>query len=363
MYEIRVQRKKLEHPYVMHTTPEDIEILLQDAASAFHTATGLYAEAVPASTRSDLQPEGSMRLDLGDGGICILPVTVRRAVDRFSAVFPIMEMQRRLGQKVLLVTSYVSPDMAERLRSHDIPFIDTAGNVSLRLPNALLYVVGRRAPAGGVPARRARTASPKQLEVLFALIANPGLLSAPYRSIANAAGVALSTVNLALDDLLQRGLVGAGDDGKRRFIDWARVIDEWSTLYPLRLRPKLASKRFSATRPDWWQGIDLHRYDAVLGGEAAAEKLAHNLRAERITLYAGSATPRELILDARLKADPGGEVEIVQRFWPAGLALAAVAVPSIAHPVLVYADLLDTGESRNVEAARQIREQYLAYPP
>ncbi|SPA18022.1 conserved hypothetical protein [Cupriavidus taiwanensis] len=304
-----------------------------------------------------------MRFDLGEGGSCTLPVMVRRLVDRFSAVTPIVELQHRLGQKVLLVTAYVSPDMAERLRSHDIAFIDTAGNVSLRLPNALLYVVGRRAPAGGVSARRVRTASPKQLEVLFALIANPGLLNAPYRSIANAAGVALSTVNLALDDLLQRSLVGAGDDGKRRFIDWARVVDEWATLYPLRLRPKLASKRFSATRPDWWRVIDLHRYDAVLGGEAAAEKLAHNLRAERITLYADSATPRELILDARLKADPGGEVEIVQRFWPAGLALTTEVAPTVAHPVLVYADLLDTGESRNVEAARQIREQYLAYPP
>ncbi|WP_116602653.1 type IV toxin-antitoxin system AbiEi family antitoxin [Cupriavidus alkaliphilus] len=346
----------------MYKTPADNETLLHAAASAFRTATALHAEAVPASMRVD-QQDGSMRFDLGAGGSCTLPVMVRRVVDRFAAVTPIVELQHRLGQKVLLVTSYVSPDMAERLRSHDIPFIDTAGNVSLRLPSALLYVVGRRAPAGGVPQRRARTASPKQLAVLFALIANPGLLNAPYRSIANAAGVALSTVNLALDDLLKRSLVGAGDDGKRRFIDWARVVDEWATLYPLRLRPKLASKRFSATRPDWWQGIDLQRYDAVLGSEAAAEKLAHNLRAERITLYAGSATPRELILDARLKADPGGEVEIVQRFWPAGLALATEVAPTVGHPVLVYADLLETGESRNVEAARQIREQYLAYPP
>ncbi|WP_111517162.1 type IV toxin-antitoxin system AbiEi family antitoxin [Cupriavidus phytorum] len=346
----------------MRKTPVDNEFLLHAAASAFHNATGLGA-AVPASSRSDLQPDGAMRFDLGDGRICTLPVTVRRAVDRFSAVSPIAEMQRRLGQKMLLVTSYVSADMAERLRSHDIAFIDTAGNVSLRFPDALIYVVGRRAPAGSVPARRARTASPKQLEVLFALIADPGLLNAPYRSIANAAGVALSTVNLALDDLLQRGLAGVGDDGKRRFSDWARVVDEWATLYPLRLRPKLASKRFTATRPEWWQRIDLQRYDAVLGGEAAAEKLAHNLRAERITLYAGSATPRELILDARLKADPAGEVEIVHRFWPAGLTSATVVAPSVAHPVLVYADLLDTGESRNVEAARQIRSKYLAYHP
>jgi hypothetical protein len=284
-------------------------------------------------------------------------------VDRFSAVSGIAELQHRAGQKLLLVTPHVSPEMAERLRSNDIAFLDTAGNVSLSLPDALVYVVGRRPAEQAGPKPRARTGSPKQLEVLYALMTDPTLVDAPYRTIASKAGVALSTVNLALDDFVNRGLLAAGPDGKRRFSDWDRVVDEWAALYPLRLRPRLASRRFAATRPDWWHAIDLARHDAVLGGEAAAEKLAHNLRAERITLYAGSVTPRELIREARLKADPDGEVEIVQRFWSASSTPVAAVSPDVAHPILVYADLLDTGESRNVEAARQIRERYLAHRP
>lgn len=306
---------------------------------------------------------GAMRFDLGQGRIFTLPVAVKRSVDRFSAVAHVAELQHRAGRKLLLVTSHVSPEMADRLRSNDIAFLDTAGNVSLALPDALLYVVGRRLPEQGMPKQRARTGSPKQLEVLYAMMTRPELLAAPYRTIASAAGVALSTVNLALDDLLNRGLLAVGPHGKRCFSDWDRVLDEWATLYPLRLRPKLPSRRFAATRRDWWHAIDLARHDAVLGGEAAAEKLAHNLRAERITLYAGSVTPRELLLEARLKADPDGEVEVVQRFWPASSRTDTTFTPDVAHPILVYADLLDTGESRNVEAARQIRETLLAHRP
>ncbi|KWR74994.1 hypothetical protein RM96_34900 [Cupriavidus sp. IDO] len=338
--------------------------MLDAAAQAFREATGMRAEPgaeVLAGTGFGL--DGTMRFELGQGRKVMMPVAVKRSIDRFSFVARLAELQVQAGEKLLLVTSYVSPEMAGRLRDHDIAFLDTAGNASLNLPDTVVYVVGRR-PAAHVPATpRGRTGSPKQLEVLFALITNPGLVTAPYRTIATAAGVALGTVKIALDDFVTRGLLVVGPDGKRRFGDWDRVVDEWASLYPIRLRPGLPARRFAATRPDWWRAIDLARHNAVFGGEVAAEKLAHTLRPERVTLYADTATPRELILEARLKADPQGEVEIVQRFWPAAATPAAAIPTGVAHPVLVYADLLDTGESRNVEAARQIREQYLAHRP
>lgn len=201
--------------------------------------------------------DGTMRFELGQGRKVMMPVAVKRSIDRFSAVARLAELQVQAVEKLLLVTSYVSPEIARRLRDHDIAFLDTAGNASLNLPDTVVYVVGRR-PAAHVPATpRGRTGSPKQLEVLFALITNPGLVTAPYRTIATAAGVALGTVKIALDDFMKRGLLVVGSDGKRRFGDWDRVMDEWASLYPIRLRPGLPARRFAATRPDWWRAIDL----------------------------------------------------------------------------------------------------------
>lgn len=253
--------------------------------------------------------------------------------------------------------------MAERLRAHDIPFLDTAGNVSLNRPDVLMYIVGRRRPENLPVAPRARTGSPKQLEILYALIADPALVAAPYRAIASAVGVAVSTVNVAVDDFLQRGLLVVGANGKRQFGDWDRVVDEWATLFPIRLRPRLAARRYAATRPDWWRAVDLSVHGAAFSGEVAAERLAHHLRPERVILYASEVIPKNVLLAAKLRADPKGEVEIVQRFWAAPATSHSGLPPDVAHPIVVYADLLETGESRNLEAARQIREQYLAHRP
>jgi hypothetical protein len=81
-----------------------------------------------------------MRFELGQGRKVMMPVAVKRSIDRFSAVARLAELQVQAVEKLLLVTSYVSPEMARRLRDHDIAFLDTAGNASLNLPDTVVYV-------------------------------------------------------------------------------------------------------------------------------------------------------------------------------------------------------------------------------
>jgi hypothetical protein len=63
--------------------------------------------------------------------------------------------------------------------------------------------------------------------------------------------------------------------------------------------------------------------------------------------------------DHVLLKDPQGDVEILDAFWN-------FAPPDehrgIVPPLLVYADLLATGDDRCIEAARLIYDRYLAQP-
>lgn len=335
---------------------ETEKLLLEEAALAFEQSTGL--RATPGA-----EADGSMQFDLGHGRRFAMPVEVKARVDRFAVVERLKEIQEKLDKQLLLVTDHLSLEMAESLRDNDLAFLDTSGNVSLRREETLLYVAGRRSAKGKRAALPVRTGSPKQLEVLYALIANPELVDAPYRAIAAAARVALSTVNLAIDDFLARQLLVQDAEGRRRFGDWERVVDEWASLYPIKLKPKLASRRFSTDQADWWQSIDISQFGAVFSGEVAAAKLTQHLRPQRVTLYADSTLPKALILAARLRADPAGDIEIVQSFWPTPAAQPAGMPPDVAHPMLVYADLLDSRESRNLALARTIREDYLGHRP
>jgi hypothetical protein len=79
------------------------------------------------------------------------------------------------------------------------------------------------------------------------------------------------------------------------------------------------------------------------------------LRPGVATLYA-EKVPARLLADQRLRTDVAGDVEIRKRFW----AFEQADHPELVPPVLIYADLLATGDARCMEAAKRIYERYLA---
>jgi len=75
-----------------------------------------------------------------------------------------------------------------------------------------------------------------------------------------------------------------------------------------------------------------------------------------VTLYVWGA-PDDVILANRLWPDERGAVEVLEAFWRP--IEDGAAAPQTAPPLLVYADLVATGDPRNLEVARLVRERYL----
>jgi len=67
--------------------------------------------------------------------------------------------------------------------------------------------------------------------------------------------------------------------------------------------------------------------------------------------------PERFLAANRLRTDPGGNVEVLEAFWNTGCDWAD---GEIAHPLLVHADLLRTGDDRNIDTARRIYDEQLA---
>ncbi|MBN3792385.1 hypothetical protein G3N94_36730 [Burkholderia sp. Ac-20353] len=294
-----------------------------------------------------------------------MPATVSVRAESIPAI--VARLQRDAAVRpLMLVAPHVPADLAARLIEHDIPFLDAAGNAYLNQPDVVVMITGRPKPAHASSQPRlpsARATTPKGLRVMFALATRPGLVAQPYRAIAEAAGVALGTVNLAMDDLVARGLVGQRRNGERVIADWKRFVQEWVALYPSRLRAKLPSRRFSAVTPDWWRGFDFAAFDARLGGEPAADLLTHDLKPAAVTIYTHGAIPNRLLLQARLRPDANGDVELLEAFWLPSPTLEwrEQDVPLV-PPLLIYADLVATGDSRNLSTAETIHDRYLAQP-
>ena len=342
--------------------PERKHKLLEDALAAFTRATGLHAAILP---REPKAPEGhhpDAVIEVGGPGKPLQLFVEIKTVDRAIALATAKQQLEPFGKQGLLVTPYLTAELATHCRAKlDLQFIDTAGNAYLRAPGLYVFIRGER-PQGGVgtAAGTPRGGTATALRVVFALLCNPELFNAPYREIVRAAGVALGAVGWVFWDLQRRGYVIGGQRGRnRRVVEPGRLIEEWVTNYPIKLRPKLNQHRFRATDPNWWQKTGLPD-GALWGGEVAANKLTGHLRPATCTIYIDPARRREgvaqLVREHRQRADPDGEVEILDTFWNFP---GEAKQPDLVPPLLVYADLVATLDPRNLEIAKRIREEHL----
>jgi hypothetical protein len=294
----------------------------------------------------------------GPRGVARFVVQIRHAVDRATIALGALKGPAIPKAKPVLVAPYVSPALAQVCREHDLAFIDCAGNAFLSTPGSFVFVVGNRPPKSAtVRPKTRRTFGESGLRIIYNCLVDPSVLDAGYREIARASGTALGTVSGVLSELRAQRLLTEDASGRRHWIGRERVVDAWLTNYPLALRPKLSPRRFRARDESWLAQVDPTAFGMQWGGEVAAARLSGELEPRTVTLY----THRQLakfVAAHRLVADPEGPVEILSAFWPAPTANADAA--DIVAPLLVCADLLAVGDPRTTQAARSIREKYLA---
>ena len=265
----------------------------------------------------------------------------------------VIQQLQRLGEDALLIADYVTPQLANALRNHRVAFIDAAGNAYIDHPPTLVWVKGERPIARAPLQPTGRAFQARGLQVIFALLCNPGKVDRPYREIAKLAGVAHGTVGLVMTELPKLGFV-AEVDQKRRLLQPERLLQQWVEAYARTLKPKLVLGRYKTETLDWWKTIDPTKYGLKMGGEGAAARITRHLRPGTLTFFGPKAEPR-FLLDQHLKTDPTGEVEILRRFWQFGNP-----EPALAPALLVYADLLAIGDARCLETAKLLYDQILA---
>lgn len=272
-----------------------------------------------------------------------------------AAKLLILMRKNEVNYPFLLVTRYVNAEMAEQLKSDGLQFIDAAGNAFINQPPLYIFIKGNKPQDIGRRAPHKRVFKPTGLRVLYAFLCNPGLEKKPYREIATVADVALGTIGWIMRELKELGyLLDMGKQGVK-LIQKENLFQRWVIDYPEKLRPKLMLGRFRGIE-GWWQQKTLNPLNAQWGGEVAAAKLTKYLKPQMITVYTAPPQLNPFLIENRLKKDPQGDVEILERFWQ---PLEAWPYKDVVHPILIYTDLMATGNHRNMETAKMIYDQYI----
>ena len=184
-----------------------------------------------------------------------------------------------------------------------------------------------------------------ELFVVFYLLQDKGNLNQNIRQMANELYMSVGSVHNALQHLQDNGFL-IEDNGRRLLRKRTQLIDQWAQAYAHTFKPKFLISRFTFLTPqvrDQWQNIVLP--DTLSwGGEPAAALQDNYLQPGRWDIYTAD-NANALISTRRMIPAPLGEIYVFKRFWQ-----------TQSTPLLVvYADLLATGDDRCREAAERIK--------
>jgi hypothetical protein len=353
-------------------------LILKQAVKTFNNETGLNA-LIDTNVPFKLGSQVDATITITDYRISI-PVQVVK----WAQTKPINYLSfvvRNFGEEVLLVTNYVNPIMGKKLKEANIQFLDTVGNAFIVNRNCYIYIIGNRERKLQIKTSKNRAFETQGLRVVFAFLCNQELLNTPYRYIAEKTGVSVGTIGWVINGLKEAGYLVKRKKGNGRLIRKLQLFERWVDAYNAKLKPKLLIGHFLGDEEDeyWWDNFPIEEYNGLWGGEIAAEKLTKYLKPKIVTIYLPKRSAIHLIRHLRLtKArtispqlhnlinlytpifnierpldlfnDYGeGENEIENQFERYG----------ITHPILIYADLIATGNPRNIETARKISDKYL----
>jgi hypothetical protein len=262
---------------------------------------------------------------------------------------------------VILFARYVPRPSAERLVASGINFLDRVGNIHLTLGSNYSHtVLGNREPQAF---RESASPGAARIQLLFTFAADPQTGESTVRELAEASGLSKSSVARLREELVKDQILKHTSHGYE-VRDKKELHQILLAGYDNTLRPKLFINRFRAPESDPEQLLP--RLKASLSplamkwsltGAAAAYHLQHYYKAPEVPLFVETSSD-ETFRKLRLLPDRNGPITLLRSFGvlPFWKEISGL---TIAHPWLIYAELMRSRDSRAHEAAEQLRAEFI----
>lgn len=257
---------------------------------------------------------------------------------------------------LLVVATSLFPKVKEELRHLGIGYLEANGNFFLKRKGVHFWIEQAR-PLKAIKTVTGRAFTKTGLKVVFQFLVDNRWVSMPYRLIAEQLHTGIGNITNIMKGLKQEGFLLPVRKGEYQLHNTPVLMSKWMEAYALRLQPALKLGTFRFLREDdfkQWKKLPLKKNADWWGGEPAADLMTGYLRPAELTVYT-KQTRNELIKQLKLIPDENGNVKIFQAFWST-TQNDQLTVP----PLLVYADLMSTGDQRCVETAQKIYDERMA---
>lgn len=344
--------------------------IIEAAVEQFNRQTGFgaaltFPERTLEKKNANKGIDGQLKLPMTNA---VFYIKCKKWLNKTNLLRHLVELElNNLEANTILVTEYLNPIIAEQLKGDGIQFLDTVGNAFINQPPVYIDIQGRKPnrlhKEVAMAKQVGKAFQPKGMKIIFMLLTHPVLLNAPMRTIAEAAEVALGTVKQVMDDLIYQGFVVQKGKKGKVLTDQKALLENWLDAYPANMQAKLNRALFVTDNPEQLKTLDVDAFGGLWGGEVAAERYDHYLKAKGFLIYLAPEQKQAFMKAARLRKPanhevPDYKVMIVEP--PFEINKIQGDLTDLAHPLLVYADLVTSADPRNMDAARRLYNEYLA---
>ena len=347
--------------------PETDKEILNAAIEAIFRETSLRLGIIEYHARNDKRCSDAL-LQVHGHGVHWVAKTKKWAAQANIGIIINQIRNLAAADEGLLVADYLNPNMCDRLKHAGIQFIDTAGNAYINQHPVYISIKGNKPQQRVIENKSVKTGKafqPSGIKVVFAFIRDKLLINAPYREIADQAGVALGTVGCVIHDLIEQGFLLEDINGKQRKLTrHDLLVDQWADAYLTKLKRKHKFATFTTSNPDWWKTVDPQKYDANWGGEIAASIYTNYMNPKNGVVYINRVNVSNFLQAARLQIiEPHVReyisIDMIKPFWKKSKPIGNAKFGDLVHPIIAYADLVEIGDTRDLDTANELREEYL----
>ena len=288
--------------------------------------------------------------DLTINGV-IFACDVRRQVNKANCnlvVQQLSKLKEQTDKPLMVVASHFSPEAFDSLPQEGISVVDSSGNCKIVASPLFINISGQKSMQ--MKEAKGKAFNEAGLKLIFYFLLDDSNINKPYRQINEETGLSLGTIKNVVEELANGQYVITTSKG--RFLkNKKELLDIWQTYYNQTLKPKLMVKEMefvdAECRRDW-EKIALPD-GACWGGEGGAYITDHYLIPEQFDIYTEVPSVK-LMMTKKMRFEENGSIRVYQKFWK------SYENEKVAPKILIYADLMGSGNSRCIEAAQRLIE-------
>jgi hypothetical protein len=275
-------------------------------------------------------------------------------------------MRSNNQRNLFVLAPIVYPKIAEELVAQDINFLDTVGNVYLNAGDVYIHRSGIKPTIKTPEKNKSRLFSEAGLKMLFGVLNNPEFINLTYRDMAAAVSISAASISIIISEMLQNNYLHEGQN-KRKIVNAKKeLLSRWVQAYKEQLKPKLIIGNYTSKSLDLlrtFKKIDIKEINGEWGGEAAANLYTNYLSPGKLSLFVTGENKKWMSALKLITADAQGEIELLKYFWDKNHPIFASTrkLPDAVPPILVYAELITSNDSRNIDTAQRIFDEYIQF--